>query len=263
MQFGLFGGGAVAASPLARLPHLADRLGPVAALTYRLASRIVNSLRAGYAVKEATRLAACRLVLVRVPDIGLAEAVGRLEPADWTAKTVLLWESGADSAALDPLRVQGASAACVNLIEGCPNCYVVEGDPAALRQAKLLVRALSGRAVELDRRHMVLYEAGLTLSSSLFTPLIAAAVECLGAGARRPASAARVATALFQKSLHAWERHGRKSWNGPLAAGDEAVIHRQLRALERINPHLARYYRNAALFALEYFDRHPALKDRL
>ncbi|MFB3829508.1 MAG: DUF2520 domain-containing protein [Bryobacteraceae bacterium] len=245
------------------MPHLADRLGPVAALTYRLASRIVNSLRAGYAVKDAASLAECRLVVVRVPHMSLAQAVDRLAYGDWTGKTVLLWESGADSGALDPLRVQGASAGCVNPIEGCANCYVVEGDPAALRQAKLLVRALSGKAIELDRRHMVLYETGLTLASSLFTPLIAAAVECLGAGARKPASAARVATTLFQKSLHAWDRQGRQSWNGPLAAGDEAVIHRQLRALERVNPHLARYYRNAARFALEYFARHPELKDRL
>ena len=46
MTFAVAGGGRVSASFVARLPRLAAELGPVAAQSYRLASRIVNSIGA-------------------------------------------------------------------------------------------------------------------------------------------------------------------------------------------------------------------------
>ena len=68
---------------------------------------------------------------------------------------------------------------------------------------------------------------------------------------------------LFQKTLRGWTHSGKKSWNGPLAAADEAEIERQIEALAAHAPPAARHYRAAAAFALEYFGRHGGLLGRL
>ncbi len=265
MHFGLFGGGAVSTSFIVRLPGLARRLGPVSAVSYRLASRIVNAMRAGRAVKDPGGLAACRLILVCVPETTLAGAVAMLGAAqiDWTGKTVLLCESAATSRALESLRGRGAAAGSVAPIEGSGQRFLVEGDTAAIRQARRLVAELGGKAVEFDTSRMALYDAGRTFATSLLTPLIAACVECLATAGRDNASAARIAEALLRKTLRAYLQSGRKSWNGPLAFGDEGEVRRQLAVLCENRPLLARYYRRAAVSALEYFDRHPELRREL
>lgn len=265
MQFGLFGGGAVSSSFIVRLPGLARRLGPVAAVSYRLASRIVNAMRAGRPVKDASGLAPCRLILVCVPETALTEAVGMLAATEiaWAGKTLLLCESAGTSRALESLRARGAAVGSVAGIEGGGGRFLVEGDPAAIRHARRLVTELGGKAVEFDTSRMALYDAGRTFATSLLTPLIAACVECLSTAGRDPATATRIAETLLQKTLRAYLQSGRKSWSGPLAAGDESEVRRQLAVLCENRPLLARYYRQAAAGALEYFDRHPALRQEL
>lgn len=247
---------------IARLPGLARRLGPVAAVSYRLASRIVNAMRAGHAVRDAGGLAPCRLILLCVPETTLAEAVALLAAAeiDWAGKTVLLCESSATSHALEGLRERGAAAGSVAGIEGGGGRFLVEGDAAAIRHARRLVAELGGKAVEFDTGRMALYDAGRSFATSLFTPLIAACVECLSAAGRDPANATRVAEMLLQKTLHAYLQSGKKSWSGPLALGDQSEVRRQLAVLRENKPLLARYYRRSAAWALEYFDRHPELQ---
>jgi hypothetical protein len=264
MQFGLFGAGAVKASFVARVPRLADRLGPVSAAHYRLASRMVNALRAGYAVPAPEGLQACSLLLLQVPADHLAEAVALLASADleWKLRTVLACDSG-DSGALEPLRGRGASVGSLASIPGCPGYYLVEGDVRSTRAAEKLVRLLAARAIHIDRTHLPFFEAGVALSTSLFTPLIAATEEALkAAGMQRPL-AGRIAGELFQNGLRAWQRQGRASWSGPLAAGDAAALGRQLHALERAHPQLAGYYLHCAVVILEYLGKHAELHAQL
>jgi len=264
MQFGLFGAGAVKASLIARVPRLAERLGPVAAARYRLASRMVNSLHAGYAVPAPEGLQACSLVLLHVPAGRLADAVAILAVADlsWFSKTVLACDCG-ESSALEPLAARGASTGSLSSIPGCPSYYVVEGDGPSTRAAERLVRLLAARAIHIDRAHLPFYEAGLSLSAGLFTPLIAAVEETLKAAGMKGTLPGRVVMDLFQSSLRAWQRKGRGSWSGALAGGDAAALHRQLHALERSHPQLARYYRHNAVVTLEYLGKHAELRAQL
>lgn len=262
MEFGLFAGGAVSSSVIARLPGLARRLGPVAAGSFRVASRMVNSLRAGQAVRDCGGLRPCGLILVSVPDEALAEAVGLLvaSPVEWAGKSVLLCESGGTSHSLHALGRRGAAVGSFIPVEGGTGRFLIEGDVAAVRHARRLVRDLGGKAVEFDSSRMALYDAGRTLATSLFTPLIAAAVECLSEAGRDPATAAHVAEALLQKTLRLYLHSGKKSWSGPLAVGDRTAVERELEVLCQSKPLLARYYREAAAFALDYFNRHPDLR---
>ncbi len=264
-HFGLYGGGAVSATFIARLPHLVSRMGPVAASSFRVASRIVNSLRAGYAVKDCGELEKCRALLVAVPPAALAQAVAQLGAAGigWTGKVVLLCECGPGSRALDPLRQHGAAAGSLTRVEGSPGRYVAEGDAAALREARRMAGDLRGRLIELHRNGAALYATGLAFATSLFTPLIAASVDTLRKAGCDAPGAAQVAANLFERTLRGWMHSGRKSWSGPLADGGRAEVRRQFEALAAHDPRAARYYRDAAAFALGYFRRHPELLRQL
>jgi predicted short-subunit dehydrogenase-like oxidoreductase (DUF2520 family) len=257
MPYALYGAGAVSLSFLGRLPHLHGRLGPVASSSYRVASRIVNSLRAGHAVKDCADLAACRVVLVWTPASALTAAVSRLAAAriEWASVTFLLCGEGPGSCALDPLRTQGAKAASLRPIEGAGARFVIEGDGPAVREARRLVRELRGKAVELPSSRVALYEAGVSFATSLFTPLIAAAVDALHRAGCNRATAAEIAELLFHTSLRGWAHAGRKSWTGPLAACGSAEARRHVRALLEHDPRVARYYAQAAAFALESLGR--------
>jgi predicted short-subunit dehydrogenase-like oxidoreductase (DUF2520 family) len=228
----------------------------------RLASRMVNSLRAGRAVRDCAFLEPCELVLVSVPAAALAPAARRLAaaPVDWRGKVVLSGGGGPGGEPLDVLRDRGAATGSLWQI-GCGARYAAEGDRAAVREARPLVHLLHGRMVELTRPGLGLYAAGISFATTLFTPLIAASVESLRhAGCSRPV-ALEVADDLFQRTLRAWVHSGRKSWTGPLRTGDLAEVGRQMDALANRDPRAARYYRHAAAFALEYFHHPGALKD--
>ena len=265
MRYALFGAGAVTKSFLGGLPRLSRELGAVAAPSYRLASRIVNTMRAGHAVKSADEFADERTLLMCVPESILARSVAELSNAslDWSGRAVLLCESLQDSTALDPVRRRGAATGSIHPIEASDGRFIIEGDREAVRIAKHLVNELNGRAIEFNRGEMALYGAGLAFGSTLFTPLIAASMECLAVGCGDSPAALRIVEALFQSSLRAYVHAGKKSWSGAVASGEERTVLRDLRALRQVNPSLARYYRDSAVFALEFFNRHPEMLRRL
>lgn len=265
MSFALFGGGLVTKSFVARLPRLAQRVGAVAAPEYRVASRIVNALGAGHAVKDCHQFDLSPLILICARGAVLDYALARLRGAGivWTRKVVLLCDSGLDSAGLAPLREMGATVGSVQAMEWLPNRFVAEGDRAAVREARSLVREIGGSLLELDSARMAHYAAALSLSSSLFTPLIAACSECLSAASRNPREPARIVEDLLLKGIRGYSHAARKSWNGALARGDADAVRREWSALAETDPALARYYRDAALFTLTWFDRHPELREEL
>ncbi|HEU5020240.1 MAG TPA: hypothetical protein VFT60_00070, partial [Bryobacteraceae bacterium] len=52
----MIGAGALSKSVIGQLPRKAREIGPVAGVSYRVASRMRNALRAGYAVRGAEEL---------------------------------------------------------------------------------------------------------------------------------------------------------------------------------------------------------------
>ena len=265
MALALFAAGPAAKSFLVRLPWLPSRLGPVGATSFRLASRIVNSMKAGFAVKDLDAFQPCRIVLVCVPDDTLPEAVSLLAeaPIRWAGKIVLLCDSAEDSSALGRIRALGASAASLSPVEGPLPRFIVEGDKPAVREAKHLVSDLQGHAIELDSEKMALYMAGLSFGSTLFIPLMASCVECITGASGSSLDAIKIANALYQRWLRAFVHAGRKSWSGPLAWGDQSAIRRELEALRKTDPRLERFYRELAIYALEWSKRHPEMLDWL
>lgn len=253
MTFAIAGGGRVSASFVARLPALAAELGPVAAQSYRLASRIVNSIGAGQAVKRYEDLSGCPLILICAPLRAVPGIVHALEGAiEPKGKIVLLCESGADSRLLARLHAKGAAVGSLDTIPGFDGRrFVTEGDRAAVREAKTLVRQTGGRVEEVRTAKMAIYAAGLSFAAGLFTPLIEASAQCLQDAGMPKASAMRVASAVFQSSLRGYAYAGKRSWSGPLAEGDRAAVKRQIEALSASKPLLGRYYSHSAALAME------------
>ena len=254
------GAGQVSKSSIVRLPGLAQRLGPVLALSYRLASRIVNRIRAGYPVEKYEDLRECPLILISVPRPMVPKIVSEMASADvdWHGKVVLLSGSSVDSAELAALAARGAATGSLSRIHRSDERrFVVEGHRLAVRQARLLAETERTKVLEVSSLRKEVFSAGVTLATSLFTPLLEASVHCFRDAGIKPRVAAALAGQLFHISLRSFLHAGRKSWAGPLADQDKQAVRRQLDALLKANPSLASYYIQSALLALELFERDP------
>lgn len=258
MQFGLIAAGRVNGSFIARLPRLESRLGPVVARSYRLASRIVNTLGAGHPERDWHSLARVRTVLICVEPGDVAYVSEQLAASsiDWSAKLVLLCDSGSNSTALSHLAGAGAAVASLNPLPGLEaRWFVIEGDRAAARHARRFVQELRAAAVEVDPGSLGLFEAGLWFASGLFTPLLEACGTCLRDAGLTPRAATRLAKALFQQTLRGYLHARRKT---SLAQADEARIAALARALRHSNPAVAEYYRRSVANARKLTQRGPA-----
>jgi predicted short-subunit dehydrogenase-like oxidoreductase (DUF2520 family) len=253
MKFAVAGGGRVSGSFVARLPGLASALGPVAAQSYRLASRIVNSIGAGQAVPTYANLNGSPLILICVPPSGVASIVSALaEALACEGKTILLCEGGADSRQLAQLRSKGASVGSLQSIPGFDGRrFVAEGDRSAMLEAKRLITRLGARVEQISSAKIAVYAAGLTFGASLITPLLEASLQCLLDAGMTKSSAMKVVDGLCQNALRGYLYAGKRSWSGPLAAGDQAAARREWEALSTSRPLLARLYRESASVAVE------------
>lgn len=265
MRFALVGAGSVGKSFLTDLPRLSDELGPVAAASTRLASRISNTLGAGSPVKSMDDLDASGTILLClggdtvemiIGDLGLAEIA-------WEGKILLLCDSNLSSDAIEDFRTRGAATGSINRLGDGPGRFAIEGDRAALRVAKHLALELKGKTVELRREKTLAYGAALTFSSSLFAPLIEGCVECLEDAGIPGAQARRIAESLFQRSLRDYMHAGRRGWFGAAPLGKPGLAEREIEGLRTSKPLLAAYYRTSAVFALEFYRRDPELARRL
>jgi predicted short-subunit dehydrogenase-like oxidoreductase (DUF2520 family) len=252
----LVAGGQVSRSFLVRLPHLRERIGPVKAASNRVASRIVNAIHAGYPVNDFESITKARNIAIYVPAGHLALTLRQLRAScsNWHGKVVILCDAALSSTALELLASEGAAVASLAPIEGFDERrFVLEGDPPAVRAARKLVEDNRTRALEIAPGTKDLFLAGLVFATSLFTPMAAAATECLKGAGLKTGVAAAVSERLFERSLRGYIKAGRKGWGGPLASRDQEQVNRHLDALFRASPLLASYYTESALFALRLF----------
>jgi len=264
LRVGLVGAGCLSRSFVARLPALPERLGPVLAPSYRLASRLVNGLRAGHPVEAHEELQEAHLVLIAVPDSVLAQVVEALAAGvpDWRGKFVLLCESREDCTALAPLVARGAVAASLDPIPGLNQRFVVEGDRKAVREARHLLGRSVTQLFEIPCGKKAVFWAALTLSG-LMLPVAEAASRCLRAAGMAPAAANSLLEQLLERATRSYMHGGRKAWSGVLAEADEPETVRELEALRQQDPALARAYEQLARFALERFERDAKWLERI
>src|SRR5438270_771973 len=91
---GLIGAGSVLRSPVAALPRLREKLGPVLSVSINVAGRIANGLRAGSPARTFENLRHCSIVLISVRDDQLPEFVKRLAASGgWHGKSFLICDT--------------------------------------------------------------------------------------------------------------------------------------------------------------------------
>jgi len=245
---------------VARLPRLADQLGPVKAASFRVASRLVNRLRAGFATASFDPFEYCRVVLISVPDEDLSSWIAEMARAGrlWAKKTVVLCDSALDSRDLTPLARLGAHVATLSAASTGPAAaYVVEGQADAVREVRRLFRNSGCRLLEVARGKKALYSAGLAFAGTLFLPLVSASADCLRRAGLTSAQAVDLAQATFQQTLRAYVKAGRKGWSGALRDRDLEAVRRQVEALGVDHPVLGAYFAETARLALAVLGEDP------
>jgi hypothetical protein len=251
----LAAGGNFSSSLLAGFWSLPEMLGPVKASSFRLASRIANSLRAGHPVKVYSEFDACKLILISVPDRALGGVISELcsSKISWKEKSVVLCSGWRGSGDLRDFLARGASVASIAAIPGSPHLdYLIEGDRRAVQEAKRLVENRERRSLTIQRGLKPLYLAALTCTSSLLFPLVMAASESMRRAGVPPPHALGILEKQLTRCLRSYARAGRRAYAPPID------LETQLRALYAADPRLAHYVERSYALTEELLERrHP------
>jgi predicted short-subunit dehydrogenase-like oxidoreductase (DUF2520 family) len=205
---------------------------------------------------------AAEVVWICVPDSNVAACARQLARLpDWKGKIALHASGALASDELHALRRRGAAVAAAHPMmtfvrrsspsfAGTP--FAVEGDPAAVRAARRMVRDLGGIVFGIRRRDKVLYHVWGTFASPLLIALLASAEQvALAAGVRSQATARKRMLPILQQTLRNYGALGpADAFSGPLVRGDVATIRRHLRALSKL-PDAKRAYVALARASLE------------
>lgn len=224
----LLASGKLMQSFLLSVPGFRERIGPVKASSLRVASRIANTLQAGFPVADCAQLGDCPAIFVCVPDEALARTMLELadSPLDWAGRMVVLCDSLHTTASLGGVSACGAYTASITATPGSGAMIIVEGHRAAIANLKPML----GRAahmIRIDARQKANYFRALKIAS-LSAPLAAMAGERLRECGLTPAETKSLVQSTFQHAIHAYVKCGRKVLS---TAGDVHSIAALRRAL--------------------------------
>ncbi len=256
LPVGLIGAGGVTRSFLSRMPALLGRIGPVKAVSFRVARRIANALRAGKAAQSYQDLAPCAQIWIGVPDASLDTVFRDLAASiSLTRKIVVLCGSTRDSFWPSPILAKGALVATLNCVEESnEKLFVAEGDPAAMKELRRAVALDKRRLIELRAASKALYLSGTHLASHLLLPWIAGSVESLREAGFSRVEATRLAHALGTRALRAYVKAGPKAWSPSHAQRLLHSVARDLDTIRGADPRLAALYAEGVDQALRYFE---------
>ncbi len=206
--------------------------------------------------------AQAELVWFCVPDSAIASAAREAAGDERWKGRVALHSSGAlTSDELDPLRERGTSVASVHplmtfvrgakpSLRGVP--FAIEGDAAAIRAARKIVRDLGGRAYSIRKSDKTAYHAWGTFASPLLTALLATTERVAEAAGVSRREAAQRMMPILRQTLANYETFGAAAgFSGPIIRGDAETVRKHLGVLRK-NPHAEKVYRALAEAALEY-----------
>ena len=184
------------------------------------------------------------LVWFCVPDSEIANAArllaGRLK---WKGRLALHSSGALASDELKDLRRRGAATASVHplmtfvqdsqpSLAGVP--FAIEGDVAATRASRRIVRDLGGQAHAIRKQDKAAYHAWGTFASPLLTALLATTEEvAILAGVKRREVAPRMIPILLQTLANYAQFGAAGAFSGPIIRGDVETVKKHLRMLRR------------------------------
>lgn len=180
---------------------------------------------------------------------------------EWKGSVVLHSSGALASDELNALRRRGAAIASVHplmtfvrgsrpSLAGVP--FALEGDAAAVRVARRVVRDVGGLAYPIRKRDKVAYHAWGTFASPLFTALLATTENvAVLAGMNRKAAKQRMIPILVQTLANYASFQAGDAFSGPIVRGDVETVKRHLRVLRGL-PAAREVYSALAGAALRY-----------
>ena len=234
-------------SALARALHGAGYR--ISEIVYRRSGARARRLAAQVGSKAASldkaQLAA-EIVWICVPDASIAGCARALAARPGWQKKVVLHPSGAlASNELEALRRRGAAVGSAHPLmtfvrrsspglAGVP--FALEGDPAAVRAARRMLRDLGAESFSIRSQDKALYHAWGTFASPLLVALLTTAERvAMAAGVRSAAGARRRMLPILQQTLRNYGALGpADAFSGPLVRGDVATVRRHLQALRKV-----------------------------
>jgi len=238
---------------IVRLRNLAEVLGPIKARTFRQASRIANTLKAGFPVHDYEEFGEARVLLICAVEDELADLLHGLDAAGfpWARKTVILCAGGQQSDLPARASVEGAAVGLLALVDdGDDLRYFIEGDRAALRVMKRMVEASGGRVVPVKRAGQYLCGAAIGFASWLMLPVADASMRCLRNAGLTPGKAAPLVERAIKRSLRAYLKGGRRAWKPPSTEREKRAFLRNVAALRERDPALAEFMIESARLSL-------------
>ncbi len=253
----MLAGGTIAKGLIGRLPAKSRDLGPVAAVSLRVASRIANTLRAGYPVRSVDQLNVAPIILFQSPPDQAPALLEKLETGDieWNGKSLIFCDSDDTTNVRARLQARGASTASARQF-GIPGRIAVEGNGPALSAVHQMARDLKLKALEILPGSADAFEAAVTLGRSAITPLIDSAAALFRRAGIRDSEAARIAAALIQQTASEYAHSGKQSWGWYMRRPELDRLEAQLAAAgQPLGPIL----RQLLVFGIETFEKYPEL----
>jgi predicted short-subunit dehydrogenase-like oxidoreductase (DUF2520 family) len=113
--------------------------------------------------------------------------------------------------------------------------FTVEGDPAAIRLAKRIVRGLGGEALTIRKQDKVIYHAWGAFASPLLIALLVSAEQVGRATGLSVALARKRMLPIVRQTIANYSALGpAKAFSGPLVRGDAEIVRKHLNALTSI-----------------------------
>jgi len=202
------------------------------------------------------------LVWFCVPDAEIVRSARSLAAKiEWKGRVALHSSGALTSDELGALRKRGAAVASVHPLmtfvrrsrpplAGVP--FAIEGDAAAVRVVRRVVKDLGGNAYSIRKEDKAAYHAWGTFASPLFTALLAITEQVAVAAGVSPQAARRRMIPILQQTLSNYAAFGAADgFSGPIVRGDADTVNRHLRALRGV-PEAREVYIALARAALRY-----------
>lgn len=259
----MVGTGRLGSALLRELPRKGYRITEVvgrdAAVTRRKIKKLLTQ-KVRVTSYDSARLDA-DLVWFCVPDAAIAGAARSLAGrTDWKGKYAFHSSGALTSDELKPLRKQGARVASLHpfmsfvhkaapSLRGVP--FGLEGDPAALAQAKRIIKDLDGIAFTIPKARKTAYHAWGSFTSPLLIALLVTAEEVAeAAGIPRALARKRMLPILNQTLKNYGNLGAAAAFSGPIIRGDVETVRRHIGALDQL-PEARKVYVALAKAALK------------
>jgi predicted short-subunit dehydrogenase-like oxidoreductase (DUF2520 family) len=209
------------------------------------------------------------VVWLCVPDGKIAACARSLASAEWEGKVALHSSGALTSDELNALRRKGAAVASLHplmtfvrkvrpMLAGVP--FAIEGDIAAIRAGRRIVRDLGGEVFVIEKRYKPAYHAWGAFTSPLLVAILVVAEEVAELAGINRTLARRRMLPIVRQTIANYAREGPAgAFSGPIVRGDAATLKKHVQAL-RGNPEAKEVYLALARSAIKNL---PARNQRL